>query len=106
MKQQESEQSDDRSDRGSAKHYPHNRAQAFGPNEYSVRTGIDVTAEGPGAATIAAIEGLGLRDAEAFCFHVEQLKTGKKWYVDLSPSGEAEVQGWDEKDRTTTKLSS
>ena len=106
MKGQESEQLDGRIDPGSATHYPHNNAPAFGPNEYSVRTGIDVTAEGPGAATIAAIEGMGLRDAEAFCFHVEHLKTGEKWYVDLSPSGEAEVQGWDEEDRTTTKLSS
>lgn len=105
MKGQKSELSDGLNDRGSAKLSPHEHVPGFGPNEYSVRTGIDVTADGPGAATIAAIEGMGLRDAEAFCFDVENLKTGEKWYVDLSPSGEIEVQGWVEEDRTIIKPS-
>jgi hypothetical protein len=66
----------------------------FGLDDYNVRTGIDVRADGPGAAMAAAVEEMGLRDAESFCFHVEHLRTGRKWYVDLLPSGEIDVQDW------------
>jgi hypothetical protein len=69
----------------------------FGSSEYNVRTGVDVTAEDPAAAMIAAVQQMGIRDPETFCFHVEQLRTGRKWYVDLSPGGEVEVQDWDER---------
>jgi hypothetical protein len=68
----------------------------FDEDDYNVRTGIDVKADGPGAAMAAAIKEIGLRDAESFCFHVKHLRTGKEWYVDLLPSGEIDVQDWDE----------
>jgi hypothetical protein len=36
-----------------------------------------------------------LRNPEAFCYHVEHLQSGKKWEVELYPSGEIEVEDWD-----------
>jgi len=67
----------------------------FEPTEYTVRTGIDVKADGPGTAMVAAIEEMGLRVPESYCFHVEHLRTGRKWEVELYPSGEIEVENWD-----------
>ncbi|MGA2086022.1 MAG: hypothetical protein ABSG60_10930 [Terracidiphilus sp.] len=67
----------------------------FGPEEYNVQTGIDVSADGPGAAMLAAIKEMELRNPEAFCYHVEHLQSGKKWEVELYPSGEIEVEDWD-----------
>lgn len=64
----------------------------FGPSEYNVRTGIDVAAEGPGAATLAAIEEMALRNPEAFCFHVEHLQSGRKWEVELYPNGRIKIE--------------
>jgi hypothetical protein len=40
----------------------------FGPREYNVRTGIDVSADGPGAAMLAAVEQMGLQTPESFCY--------------------------------------
>ena len=67
----------------------------FGPNEYNVHTGIDVTAEDPGAAMLAAVEEMSLRDPESYCFRVEHLRTGRKWEVELYPNGEIEVKDWE-----------
>jgi hypothetical protein len=55
---------------------------------------------------LAAIEEMGLRNPEAFCYHVEHLQSGRKWEVELYPSGEIDVQDWDEEVRDTTKMSS
>lgn len=82
--------------RGPAKDSSRLADSGFGPSEYSVRTGLDVTADNPATATLAAVEQMRLRDPEAFCFHVEHLRTGRRWYVDLSPGGEIDVQDWDE----------
>ena len=71
------------------------RTNNFGPNQYNVHTGIDVAADGPGAAMLAAIKEMELRNPEAFCYHVEHLQSGKKWEVELYPSGEIEVEDWD-----------
>jgi len=68
------------------------RDSGFGPDEYNVRTGIDVAAEGPGAATLAAIEEMALRNPEAFCYHVEHLQSGRKWEVELYPNGKIEIE--------------
>jgi len=54
-----------------------------------------VKADGPGTAMVAAIEEMGLRVPESYCFHVEHLRTGRKWEVELYPSGEIEVENWD-----------
>jgi len=43
----------------------------------------------------AAIAEMGLRNPEFYCFHVEHLRTGRKWEVELYPSGEIEVENWD-----------
>lgn len=67
----------------------------FEPNDYNVRTGIDVKAHGPGAAMVAAIEEMGLRAPESYCFHVEHLQTRRKWEVELYPSGEIVVEDRD-----------
>jgi len=72
------------------------RDSGFRQDEYNVRTGIDVKAYSPGAAMAAAVEGMGLRAPESFCFHVEHLRTGKRWYVDFLPNGEVDVQDWEE----------
>lgn len=67
------------------------QAAGFGANEYNVRTGIDVEAKGPDGAMLAAIQEIGIRNPEAFCFHVEHLQSGRKWEVELHPSGEIEI---------------
>jgi len=93
-------------DQSSVKHFLPEQDSGFGPDDYSVQTGIDVSADGPGAAMLAAIEEMGLRNPEAFCYHVEHLQSGRKWEVELYPSGEIDVQDWDEEVRDTTKMSS
>ena len=71
------------------------RINGFDPEGYNVRTGIDVAAVSPGAAMLAAIEEMGLRNPEAFCYRVEHLQSVRKWEVDLYPSGEIEVEDRD-----------
>jgi len=83
-----------RNTQGSIEHTVPVRDSCFGPDEYNVRTGIDVKAKGPEAAMVAAVKKMGLKHAEGFCFHVEHLRTGRKWYVDPSPSGDIDVQDW------------
>jgi len=55
---------------------------------------------------LAAIEEMGLRNPEAFCYHVEHLQSGRKWEVELYPSGEIESKTGMKKIRDTTKMSS
>jgi hypothetical protein len=95
-----------RRDQSYAEHVWPVQDSGFGPDDYYVSTGIDVKADGPGAAMVSAIEEMGLRDPECYCFHVDHLRTGRKWEVELYPSGEIDVQDWDEEVRDTSKLSS
>lgn len=65
-------------------------------DEFNVRTGIDVSADSPGAAVLAAIKEMEIRDPEAFCFEVGHLQSGRKWEGELLPSGEIEIEEWKE----------
>ncbi len=64
----------------------------FGMRDYCVTTGFDVEADGPGAAMLAAVQMSQIQNPEACCFHVEHLRTGRKWEVELRPNGEVGVQ--------------
>lgn len=81
---------------GVSEHVSQEQDLDFGPDQYNVQTGIDVSADGPGAAMLAAIKEMELRDPEAFCFHVEHLRSGRKWEVEVYPGGEIVVEDWDE----------
>ncbi|MGP8270909.1 MAG: hypothetical protein ACLQLH_12625 [Terracidiphilus sp.] len=83
-----------RKDASSTPGIPTGQGEDFAQREYNVRTGIDVSADGPGVAILAAIEEMGLQNPEAFCYHVEHIQSGRKWEVELFPSGEIEVEDW------------
>jgi hypothetical protein len=86
---------EDRVDRRSAVIALTGRGSDVGLNEYNVRTGIDVLADGPSTAVLTAIKEMGLRDAEAFCYQVDHLPSGRRWNVEHGPDGEIEITDWD-----------
>lgn len=65
---------------------------SFGPRDYCVTTDYDVAADDPGGAVLAAIRENSIQGAEALCFRVQNLRTGRIWEVDIWPNGEIETQ--------------